>query len=225
MKKALKVTLLSLGGLSVMYFVFSLTGMFKMYSSPTSANEPGIKVNAIFFISNLVDCDNGDFVAYKYGDVNIGKHKRVHRLVGKSKDIVEIKEGVLYLNGENFDQNIEVKYNYKVDNGTYRTLVHKGLIEYGRLSSMNSNDWIVEISTKTADKYDVSSQLILQPENEVNEFIKATYNENWNIDHFGPLKIPEGKCFVIGDNRHNSLDSRLVGLINESDIVGAVLWK
>jgi type IV secretory pathway protease TraF len=28
---------------------------------------------------------------------------------------------------------------------------------------------------------------------------------------------------VIGDNRHNSEDSRHIGLINESDIVGTVI--
>ena len=34
--------------------------------------------------------------------------------------------------------------------------------------------------------------------------------------------IPEGKLFVLGDNRRNSTDSRVIGLINVDDIIGRV---
>ncbi len=41
------------------------------------------------------------------------------------------------------------------------------------------------------------------------------------------LKIPEGKVFVMGDNRNNSLDSRdsTLGLVDSSDIVGRALIR
>jgi signal peptidase I len=47
-------------------------------------------------------------------------------------------------------------------------------------------------------------------------------------DNLGPFVVPEGRFFVMGDNRDESFDSRFWGFVDERDIKGravAVLWS
>ena len=43
---------------------------------------------------------------------------------------------------------------------------------------------------------------------------------NIYVEDYGPIKIPQGQYFMMGDNRHNSADSRVIGLVDRSRILG-----
>jgi signal peptidase I len=40
------------------------------------------------------------------------------------------------------------------------------------------------------------------------------------IDNWGPLVVPDHRLFVLGDNRHNSEDSRYYGFISTDSVTG-----
>ena len=51
-------------------------------------------------------------------------------------------------------------------------------------------------------------------------YIKEKMNPEWDINI---EKLPKDTVFVMGDNRNNSLDSRDIGLVYETDIYGKVI--
>jgi signal peptidase I len=44
-----------------------------------------------------------------------------------------------------------------------------------------------------------------------------------NIDNFGPVKVPDGMYFMIGDHRDNSFDSRHFGCVDRKSILGKAI--
>jgi signal peptidase I len=48
--------------------------------------------------------------------------------------------------------------------------------------------------------------------------------DNGPRDNFGPIRIPKGKIFVMGDNRDESYDGRFWGPIDKAQIMGKSLY-
>ncbi len=227
MKKPLKITLIFLGVLFVLYYLLSWTGTFTVYNNPTTSNLPTLELNRKIIASNLVEPKNGDFVCYKNQNGKLGDHIRIHRLCGMENDIVEIKSGTLFINGKNVDEGIDFMHLYTLTETEYRKIkpeINSGVTFISRVGEKKDSIMIL-LSDYYAHKNKFELRRRIAKKMDENYIVKELFKENWNLDNFGPLKIPANKVFVLGDNRDVSEDSRFVGLIDKSDIVGTIIMK
>ena len=116
-------------------------------------------------LSKIGDINRFDVVVLKAPDENVEYIKRV---IGMPGDTLELKQGVLYINGKKIEQPF--------------------------------------INTEALQKQTVF----------IDDFTLQSLT--------GETKIPEGKYFVMGDNRGVSRDSRMIGLIDRKSIEGKAVF-
>ncbi|MFV8358583.1 signal peptidase I [Flavobacterium sp. XS1P32] len=224
MKKIFKILLIIFATLFISYNIIAQTGILKAYKNSTIANEPNLKLNSRMLVSNLVSAEIGDFVCYKYEDNFSGKLIRIHRLCGKENDTLQIVDGIVYLNKVNIDKEIKQIHFYQVSKKDYLKIKSAENISDDNFAfAVDENNVKALLEDSIAKKYGLTSKRIIEEKGKLDETIKKVFKNNWNKDNFGPLVIPKGKIFVLGDNRDNSEDSRYLGLINETEIVGVVV--
>lgn len=239
MKKKLIITAAVFCSLvTVLCIVASITGMLQFYKIPTPANEPNIKQGEKVFVSNLKDPTLYNFIVFTSESADsismIGRPDRetgaqyLYRLCGVSGNIVEMKNGVLYVNNKNFDLGLNLNNQYKVTNTEFYSIEENDInacAASGGMYMISNDTGLVTFDNVLIKKY--QSKIKLVPfimNNTANDSFKwYDKNPGWTADNFGPLKIPAGCYFVLGDNRHNALDSRYIGFVKKENIKGVVL--
>ncbi|MBD3415101.1 MAG: signal peptidase I [Candidatus Aminicenantes bacterium] len=95
-----------------------------------------------------------------------------------------------------------------------------------------SKDFVKRLIATEGDEIRIENKQVLINGNPISEDYKIhndaqVYNENNSYhyddyirDNFGPFTVPPGQCFVLGDNRDNSLDSRYWGTLPLNYIKG-----
>lgn len=203
----------------------------------------------------------------------------IKRCVGVPGDVMELRNGDLWVNGQPSVYFPHIKNEYAVLPGS--KMIDEDLMEeahiYVKSGDIRSNTILVQNKyVKTLQDAGVKLQRFALPVgytgtvDPVNEWVfpRDPANYKWNLDNYGPLTIPkkgvtvtltpqnislyrrlitayegntlqeQGGAFIIngqpatrytfklnyywlmGDNRHNSLDSRFWGYVPESHVVG-----
>lgn len=92
-------------------------------------------------------------------------------------------------------------------------------------SRQDSKDWIKRVIAIERDvvkvedkKFYLNGQLIEEP------YVQHTTDIIKMVDNLGPIVVPEGTLFVMGDNRDKSFDSRHFGVVPVDNVKGKVLY-
>ena len=156
-----------LGSFAVSFAILALLFIFvgKPFTVSGQSMYPTLHNSDRMFMSKLGEINRFDIVVLKAPDENVEYIKRV---IGMPGDTLELKQGVLYINGKKIEQPF--------------------------------------INTEALQKQTVF----------IDDFTLQSL--------IGETKIPEGKYFVMGDNRGVSRDSRMIGLIDRKAIEGKAVF-
>jgi signal peptidase I len=187
------------------------------------SSEPSLKPGKLFLTTRKKKPGRFDLISYRAVLPATGMTILTHRLCGVPGDTLEIKAGELYVNGQEADGSLALKHIYKV------AAKDAGNLQYDRKQYYVIPPYTETLYISLEDNYVTDNHFpfdrYVLPRGLRDEDIYLLYKQNWNRDHFGPLRVPPGKFFVLGDNRGNSRDSRYLGLIEQSAYVGTVCWK
>jgi hypothetical protein len=162
MKKKLKIIILSFGIIYLIYLLVTFTGIFKIYKSPTIANEPNLEVSKTFYVSNLITPKKGDFICYESENNLIGKHTRVHRLIAMENDVLHIMNGIVFVNDKNIDESIDLMYTYVLSEQDFENVIQKvEFTDKNQMQKIDENKLQVNLEVSLAKKIGLDDKRLI----------------------------------------------------------------
>ena len=108
----------------------------------------------------------------------------------------------------------------------YPTLHNGDHMIMSKLGGINRFDVVILKAPDEDKEYIyINGKQVEQPFINSNSDKKTVYIDDFTLKHLtGEEKVPEGKYFVMGDNRGVSKDSRMIGFIDQASIEGKAVF-
>lgn len=220
-KRVIQIILFSIAFL----LILRMFEVINIYKSPTDVNEPNISRGSYLITSNIPTPKRLDFICFRAKDETFGSYSAVYRLIALPGDKLVISNGNVIVNGEQIDKQLRLRHAHSVNNKVLNTILLEEEQNQTTAYRLTDSTSLVYMEDPLALAFENEVKRIIDPKDKVDDFIQLTYNKPWNKDFFGPLTIPENKYFVLGDNRDNATDSRVIGLIDKENIIAVVINK
>lgn len=212
--------------LALIAFNSCLTNDIRISTASTNANSPSIREGDSYSYSRSVEPHRFDFVCI-LGEVPglEGKFPQVYRLCGMRGDIVQIKAGDLYVNDILADNQLKLSHNYLIPKVEFEKIRKHVPADYSVSFDHDMDTLLYSIPDELIRKNKINASRQIFASDYIDTGIMKKFSSRWNQDYFGPVKVPQGSYFVLGDNRHNAFDSRYRGFIESKDLLGKVTNK